>query len=183
LRRRQGVKYLSLKKEISKMENVQETPKDHVKIHGFFRVNIEGPDGKIVGDSGWQKNQVVNDGFLEYLCHTLGASAGSKQIGYVAIGTGSEPGATDTGLDGEILDGADPVRAAVTYANVGSTTAQFTATFSSGDSFMTAAANISNIGLFNATTSNATMFAGNTYASSSCDTNQNINITYQIRFS
>ena len=161
-------------------DNVQ---KDHVKVHGFFRVQLEGPDGSIVGDSGWQQNQITNDGFLEYLVHTLGASAGSKQVSYVAIGTGSQPGATDTSLAGEILDGADPVRAAVTYGNVASTTAQFTATFASSDSFMTASANISNIGLFNATTSNATIFAGNTFASSSCDTNQNVNVTYQIRFS
>lgn len=157
--------------------------KESVKIHGFTRVAIE-EDGKIVGDSGWVgPNQITNDGFLEYLCHTLGGSAASKIVGYVALGTGSAPGAAATDLDGEILDGAAPVREAVTYAAVGSTTAQFTATFASSDAFMTASANLSNIGLFNATTSNATIFAGNTYASSSCNTNQNVNVTYQIRFS
>jgi hypothetical protein len=155
-------------------------PKDVVQVHGFFRVQLE-EDGKIVGDSGWQKNQITNLGFLEYLCHTLGASAGSKQIGFIALGTGSAPGAAATTLDGEIMSSTQ--RKAPTYANVSSTTAQFVATFASSDSFLSAAANISNIGLFNATTTNATLFAGNTYASSSCDTNQNVNITYQIRFS
>jgi hypothetical protein len=61
---------------------------------------------------------------------------------------------------------------------------QFTATFASSDSFMSATANISNIGLFqqsNVTT--GTLFAGNTYASSSCATNQNVNATYTVSFS
>lgn len=155
--------------------------KEGVKIHGFTRVAIE-ENGKVIGDSGWVgPNQITNNGFLEYLCHTLGASAASKAVGYVALGTGSAPNATHTTLDGEIM--ASTQRKAVTYAAVGSTTAQFTATFASSDSFLTAAANLSNIGLFNATTTNATLFAGNTYASSSCATNQNVNVTYQIRFS
>jgi hypothetical protein len=74
-------------------------------------------------------------------------------------------------------------RKAVTFANVASTTAQFTATFASGDSFLSAAANLSNIGLFSGTATDATIFAGNTFASSSCATNQSVNVTYQIRFS
>lgn len=163
------------------METMQENrPKDMVQVHGFFRVQLE-EDGKVVGDSGWQRNQITNNGFLEYLCHTIGASAGSKQIGFVALGTGGAPAGGDNTLAGEIMSSTQ--RKAVTYGNVASTTAQFTATFASSDSFLTAAANISNIGLYNATTTNATLFAGNTYTSSSCDTNQNVNVTYQIRFS
>ncbi len=161
------------------MEN--DCTKEGVKVHGFTRVTIE-EDGKLIGDSGFiGPNQIVNLGFLDYLCKSIGGSSGSKQIGFVALGTGSAPGAAHTGLDGEIMSSTQ--RGAVTYGNVASTTAQFTATFASSDSFLTAAANLSNIGLFNATTTNATLFAGNTYASSSCNTNQNVNVTYQIRFS
>ena len=159
--------------------------KEGLKIHGFTRVQIteDGPDGpKIIGDSGYVgPNQVVNLGFLNYLVHNLGQSAGSKQIGWVALGTGTQPGASDTTLAGEIM--ASTQRKSVTYTNVGSTTAQFTATFASSDSFVTAAVNLNNIGLFANSTSNDTLFAGNTYSSSSCDTNQNVNVTYQIRFS
>ena len=165
---------------------MSKTPKEGIKIHGFSRVQITeaGPDGKerVVGDSGFVgPNQVVNLGFLNYLVHCLGASAGSKQIGYVALGTGSAPGATATGLDGEIMSSTQ--RVAPTYANVASTTAQFTATFASADSFLGTAADLSNIGLFAATDTDDTLFAGNTFASSSCATNQNVNVTYQIRFS
>jgi hypothetical protein len=43
-----------------------------------------------------------------------------------------------------------------------------------------------NVGLFNVsgpTTASGTLFAGNTYTSSSCATNQNVNATYDIIFS
>ena len=156
--------------------------KEICKIHGFSRVRITEKDGKIVGDSGWNgPNTIVNLGFLDYLVHTLGASAGSKQVGFVALGTGGTTGAADTTLAGEIS--ASTQRRAVTYANVASTTAQFTATFSTATAFLSGASNISNIGLYNASSSNATLFAANTFASSSCATNQNVNVTYQIRFS
>ena len=58
---------------------------------------------------------------------------------------------------------------------------QFTGTFSSSNSFVTSTQNISNIGLF-ATSSGGTLFAGNTFASSSCATNQDVNCTYVISF-
>jgi hypothetical protein len=165
-------------KEISKMSE----SKEGTKIHGFTRVTLEDENGKIIGDTGFiGPNQITNGGFLEYLCHALGASAGSKQVGFVALGTGGAPATGTTTLTGEIMGSTQ--RKAVTYSNVGSTTAQFTATFASSASFLTAAANLSNIGLYNATTTNAQLFAGNTFASSSCNTNQNVNVTYQIRFS
>lgn len=154
--------------------------KSDINVKGFFRINIE-ENGKIIGDSGWVQNQITNDGFREYLTELLGAGANSKQVGYVALGIGTVPGASDTSLDGEIM--ASTQRKAVTYGSVGSTTAQFTATFASSDNFLTASANLSNIGLFNTTNTGDTLFAGNTYTSSSCGTNQNVNVTYQIRFS
>lgn len=170
----------NLTKEVNKMEISEKG-----KIEGFSRVQIiEDKDGEtvIVGDSGFVgPNQVVNLGFLHYLVRAMCSSAASKYIGYVALGTGSAPGAAHTGLDGEIMTSTE--RVAVTAESVASTTAQFTATFASSDSFLSAAADLSNIGLFYSTESGDTLFAGNTYASSSCDTNQNVNITYQIRFS
>lgn len=149
-----------------------------VGIRGFYRVQITNPDGSLHGDSGWHENQVTNDGFNNYLAKLLGAIAGSSQIGYMALGTGTVPGAAATTLDGE-----QSARTAVTAASSNTSKAvRFTATFASAGSFVTATKSLQNIGLF-ATNSGGTLFAGNTYATSACVTNQNVNCTYDISFS
>jgi hypothetical protein len=152
------------------------------KIRGCYRLQITEKDGRVVGDSGWIENQITNLGFNEYLVSTLGAIAGSKQVGFMALGTGSVPGAAATTLNGELDQTSS--RAAVTAATSSSSKAlRFTATFSSANSFTSATVNISNIGLFNTSAvTTGTLFAGNTYASSSCATNQNVNATYDITF-
>jgi hypothetical protein len=150
--------------------------KDSLKVIGEFRLQVS-EEGKIVGDSGWRKNQITNDGFNNFLAKSLGAISGSSQISHVALGTSGAPASNATSLGGEVQK-----RAAVTAATSSSSKAvQFTATFSSSDSFVTATANISNIGLF-AASSAGTLFAGNTFASSSVATNQNVNATYTISF-
>lgn len=157
--------------------------RDAIKVRGFFRVQIvEDVDGgtKVVGDSGWRKNQVVNLGFDQFLCQTLAGMAGSKTVSHVALGTGGAPAAGDTSLAGEIMSSTQ--RKTVSPSTIASKTAQFTAAFASSASFLTAAANLSNVGLFNTSTA-GTIFAGNTYTSSACATNQSVNVTYQIRFS
>ena len=154
--------------------------RDYIKVRGFYRVQIT-KDGKIKGDSRWKKNLVTNDGFLQYLVKTLGALSGSSQIGFVALGTGGAPAAGDTILAGEIM--ASTKRTAVTAASSSSKTLQLTATFSSSNSFVTTTYNISNVGLYALTTTTNTLFAGNTYASSLLNTNQDVNLTYQIQFS
>lgn len=161
--------------------------RDSVIVKGFYRLRITEDDKKtgkvkIVGDSGWFQNAVVNDGFDQYLVRLIGAMASSKQISHVALGTGAAPGATDTTLSGEITHASNS-RVAVTASSVSSKTQRFTATFSSANSFVTASVNISNIGLFQQSNTNtATIFAGNTYTSSALATNQNVNVTYEIRF-
>ncbi len=151
--------------------------KENTKLQGFFRVQITEGD-KIVSDSGWQENQVTNDGINQYLANWLvGDTANGKSVTHMALGTGSQPASNGTVLQGEVTK-----RAAVSTSIVDSRTAQFTAQFASADSFVGAGgADIANIGLFN-TSSGGTIFAGNTYTSSSCASNQNVNATYQIRF-
>jgi hypothetical protein len=151
--------------------------KDGLKIKGMFRIQLT-EDGKLVGDSGWKKNQITNDGFNDYLCKALGAVSGSKQVSHLALGTGGVPAASDTSLAGEVQK-----RQAVTAATSSSSkTIRFTGTFSSNNSFVTTTQNVSNIGLFNSS-STGTLFAGNTFASSAVATNQNVNATYDIIFS
>lgn len=137
---------------------------DGINAKGFFRLNItEDKNGKqtVVGDSGWIKNQITNLGFQNYLAALLGIVSGSKQVAYVALGTGGAPAATDTVLAGEIMSSTQ--RTTVTPTTIASKTVQFAATFSSANSFLTATSNLSNIGLFATTTTSDTLFAGNTY--------------------
>lgn len=156
--------------------------KEGLSIHGFSRVTISNPDGKIVGDSGFVgPNQITNLGFQNYLGKLLGGSSGSVQVGYIALGTGTAPATDGTVLPGEIMDSTQ--RQAVTFTMTDSNTAQFLATFASSDNFLSGSVTLSNVGLFNTTSTGDTLFAGNTYSGSSCDTNQNVNVTYQIRFS
>ena len=154
-------------------------PGSRVHVHGFFRIHIR-EDGKLVGDSGWRPNQVVNLGFSQYLVDALGGT--SKQISRMMLGTGTAPAATDTSLAGE-LNTATYTRTTVTFANVSSKTARFTATFASANSHITAAVTLQNIGIINNTTSAGTLMAGNTYATSQWNTNQDVQTTYEIRFS
>jgi len=153
------------------------TAQDHMHVKGMYRVQIT-KDGKLVGDSGWKQNLVTNLGFNQYLVSALGAIAGSKQVSHLALGSGGAPVATDTSLAGEVEK-----RQAVTAATSSSSkTVRFTGTFDSSNSFVTSSRNISNIGLFNSS-STGTLFSGNTYTSSTVATNNNVNVTYDIIFS
>jgi hypothetical protein len=145
---------------------------------GFYRVQLTEEGKGVIGDSGWVENQVTNNGIRDFIVNWLiKNTAEGKGVSHVALGTGGVPAATDNTLSGEVQK-----RAAVTATSVMSRTAQFTAQFASSNSFVSTTANISNIGLFDSS-SGGSLFAGNTYASSSCATNQNVNVTYQIRFS
>ena len=162
-------------------QHVMTQPLEGVRVRGFYRVHIvDNPDteqSEVVGDSDWMENQVVNLGFNWYLAGLLGDIAGSSQVSYVAIGTGTEPAAANTTLAGEV-----ELRTGVTAATSSNSKAvRFTATFTSAQSFVTTTEPISNIGLFRSLTL-GTLFAGNTYNSSNVDTNQNVNINYDIKF-
>lgn len=150
---------------------------DGMKVQGFFRVQLT-EDGKgVIGDSGWHKNQVTDLGIRQYIVDWLCSGAG-KSVAFMALGTGTAPAPNDTSLAGEVQK-----RQGVSNSVVASGTAQFTGAFASANSFVSTTVNIANIGLFDASTTGAgTIFAGNTFASSSCATNQSVNATYQIRF-
>lgn len=156
------------------------THAEGVTAKGFYRLQVT-EEGKVVGDSGWKQNQIVNLGFQDYLAATLGAVSGSKQVTYAILGTGTAPGAADTSLNGEITD-ASNCRCAVTPTTIASKTVQFAFTLNSN--IITAAKTIQNVGLINTSTTNVgTIFAGNTYTTSALATNQSVNGSYQIRFS
>lgn len=169
------------------MKAAQTPTKDHGKIKGMFRLQIE-EDGRIVGDSGWHENLITNVGFLN-MVNQMGTSLTGSKLSYAALGTGGVPVATDTTQSGEVSTNGSGsvVRAALTAATSStSKTLHNTATFSSSNSFITAAANISNVGLWQTSgpiTSSGSLMQGQTYTSSALATNQNVNLSYDLIFS
>ena len=147
-----------------------------IPVRGFFRIQIgEGEDGKkIVGDSGWCENEVVNEGFEDYVIGSLGAIAGSKQITNIQLGTGTAPNVTHTALDGSTKGGT------CSNSVIASKTLQSTISFASGD-HPTGTPTLQNIAIGN-TASGATIMAGNTYEASVWNSNQAVSATYQLRF-
>ena len=166
----------ALTEERYQKEILNAPPNERMRVRGFSHVQIMDGD-KIVGDSGWNENTVTNLGFNQFLVSALGSIAGSKYVSHVGLGSGAGPAAGDTALGSEV-----GTRQGVTAAtSSGSKTARFTATFAAGWHSSAAAFNISSIGLFNSL-SGGTLFSGNTYASSSCASNQAVNTTYDIIF-
>jgi len=160
-------------------------------IRGFFRINITEDDNgkeKIVGDSGWIENIITNVGVENFLARSFASQTGSLYVRYVSLGSGAAPASDATTLPSEVVISSRRVEVTGNYAftqrsaSNGTATVQWTGTFSSGNSFVTTTYNISNIGLFDSSTGGSLM-AGNTYNSSSCASNQNVNVTYQIRMS
>jgi len=156
-----------------------------IGIRGFARVALD-QNGEIVGDSGWVENQVTNAGFAYYLCALVGGTTSSRQLAAVALGTGTVPASNATALPGEITstNNATAVkRTTFTVSVSDSTKLRLTATFASGGSHNYQAETIQNIGLFDVTSSTALLCCGVTYATSQWNTNQNVNVTYDLQFS
>src|SRR5512146_2085040 len=162
-----------------------EGPGEAIKARGFFRIAITAPGDEftVVGDSGWLPNQITAHGYLTWL-RLLAGSASTSVISAANVGTGGVPATDATTLSGELVGtNAAVQRATLQYSsNANSKALSFLGTLNSTASFCTVQTNISNVGLFFNTTG-GTLFAGNTYTSSTCGTNQNVNITYTISFS
>lgn len=155
------------------------TAKDTSKVRGFFKLDIVNPDGTIAKKGAWRENQIVNTGYQDFLMYLLAGSAGSLRPSHAALGTGTVPASNATTLAGELTETS--ARMALTTGTAGSKTVQYTFTLASG--VIAAASTIQNVGLFSGSTqAGGTMFAGNTYATSSLATNQAVNGTYAIAF-
>ena len=150
--------------------------KDSLKLKGFIRLQlVDVKTKRVIGDSGWKQNQVVNLGFQDFICGAVGAIAGSKQVSYMAIGTGTAPAADATSLAGETGS-----RVTTSNSCVSSKTMQSTCQFAGAD--MAGTCTIQNVALIN-TSSGGTILCGTTYATSQWASNQNVNASYQLRFS
>lgn len=153
--------------------------KQNFVLQGFSRIKLgHDKDGETIidGDSGWVgPNEVVNLGFQDYICASIGSIAGSKYVTHMGLGTGTMPAAAATSIDGET-----GTRKTSSNTIVSSKTLQATASWASGD-HPGGSPSIRNICLAN-TSSGGTIICGNTYTASAWATNQGVSATYQLRF-
>jgi hypothetical protein len=160
---------------------------DKLVIRGFYRVAVYdyGPNGepqyRIASDSGLcGPNQMTNIGFLNYVAYLLAASAGSAQVAYAAVGTGTTPAANTGGLPGEVVQVTNQ-RGACTVSVNGSTQVQWVASWASAFQTSTSAIVIQNAGLYALSqTSNQSLMCGKTYATQTWASNQSCALTYQL---
>lgn len=165
-------------------------PNEALKVKGMFRVQID-EDGRVVGDTGWKKNTITNLGFMQYLVFSLGSMSGSKYVSHIAIANDASTAgiaATATSLSTE-LDKRTTVTAS-TLSTSSYKTLRFTGSFMSSlntnatSGWITgtnSTRTIQSVGLFN-TSSGGTLFAGNTFSSSTIASNQSLYFTYDIQF-
>ena len=146
------------------------------RIKGFFNIQIkEKKSGKIVGDSGWCRNTLTNNGLNAIAAIAIGAT-GSYAVGFAAIGKGTDSiVAGDTGLTS-----VQNKYLAVDPSSVATGTARCTVSFDGSDN--SATLTIGEIGLFSSAGAGA-MLAGNTFTTSQMTTDQTLNATYELRFS
>ena len=147
--------------------------KSKLVVRGFIRGQLV-ENGRVVGDSGWVQNKLTNDGLTD-LARLAGAVAGSYAVGYAQLGTQTD--AVD--MSQTDLSGGVNSFIALNLATSGTCTLTCTASFSSSD--LAASCEVGAAGLFK-TNSAGSMFAMQTFATSAWATNQDFNLTYQIRF-
>lgn len=145
-----------------------------IKIKGFFRLQIvDKKTKKIVGDSGWKKNQITNYGFEKcFVAAPIGAA--SVQAAGMMLGSGTVPASDAVALPNS---NTDYYSAFGQSSVIDSKTARVTQSFDG----TLGAATLANIGLFAA--SSGTLLNGGTFNSSALTTDQDINMTYELRYS
>ena len=159
-------------RQIEKIEDFRKF--DKVTIKGFCRVQlVDKKTKRVVGDSGWLKNQVTNYG-LNSCIVAAPIGAGSVQAGGLLLGSGTAPASNATALDESLSD----YWSAFAYSSViDSLTARMSVSFDG----TLGAATLKNIGIL--ATNTGTLLAGNTFASSALATTQDVNCSYELRYS
>jgi hypothetical protein len=147
---------------------------NRIAVKGFFRLQIlDKKTRNIVGDSGWTENQITNYG-LNSCIVAAPIGAASVQAAGLMLGSGTNPASSATALP---LSNTDYYSTFAQSSVIDSLTARMTQSFDG----TLGAATLANIGVFAA--SSGSLIAGKTFASSALTTDQDINCTYELRYS
>jgi hypothetical protein len=148
---------------------------DGIRVRGFLRGQLVDPKtGKIYGDTGWIQNKMTNAGLTQLALLVAGAAAGYS-VGYMAAGTQTDAiDMSQTDVSGSVHSFVAP-----SSATSGTCTATFTVDF--GSASLASSCEVGVVGLYK-TDSAGSLIAAQTFATSQWNTNQDFNVTYQLRF-
>lgn len=157
------------------MNRKKKTGIETVGVKGFFRLQIlDKKTRKIVGDSGYIQNQITNYGLNSCIVALPFKCVGSIQATGMMLGSGTNPASDATQL---------PLSNTTYWSSFGQSTVIASLTARATQSFdgTLGAATLINIGVFAA--SSGTIIAGKAFASSAITTDQDVNCTYELRYS
>lgn len=149
-----------------------------IKVRGFFRAQlVNHKTKKIVGDSGWIRNTVTNFGLNNACAGAAIGASGSVQTGTAILATQS----TAVNATQISMVGTENAAVALTPSTVATGTARNTCSFAGSDNSDTLT--IGSIGLHSNSNGATDLIAGQTMSTSQMVTNQDLNITHELRFS
>lgn len=149
-------------------------PSSNVSVKGFFRVQLKNKkDGTVEGDSGWIGNQITNYGLNSCIVALPFKCANSIQATGLMLGSGTGVASDGTNLES---GNTDYWTAFAQSTVISSLTARATASIDGTKG----AATLQEIGVFAA--SDGTVIAAKSFASSAITTDQDVNCTYELRY-
>jgi hypothetical protein len=159
------------------MKKKEDVPRDSITVKGFTRLHIVNKkDGSVAGDTGWMQNQITNYGWESCIVATPLNVANAVQCAGVLLGSGTGVASNGTNLEASASSywaAASDFQSTV----VSSSTARYTCSF---DGTLDATT-LGEIGIKAVSTD--TVIAAKSFASSAITTDQDVNCTYELRYS
>lgn len=154
--------------------------KDDVTIKGYVRLQVRDREGKLLQDTGFEKNLITNVA-LAVFSGLVGATGAQTAFSYLAVGTdATAAAASQTTLVAEIVD-SGLARAAATVTR--STTTQTNDTLQFDKTFtVTGTKTVAEVGVFNAA-SVGVMAARKVPTAVSVVNGNTLAVTYKLIFS
>jgi len=147
-----------------------------VAVRGFSRLQIvDKKTKKIVGDTGYLENTITNYGFANCIVASPIKATGSIQVLGMLLGSSGDAIATNATKLGASLSKyySTVAKSSVVNSLTGLLTASFDGTLG--------AVTLKEVGLLSV--SNGSLIAGNTFASSALASTQDVNVSYELRYS
>lgn len=146
-----------------------------MRVRGFFRVQMGNPStGRIIGDSSWVQNRVVDNGFDVMLAFFPAGPFNRSRLS-----SSTTPLAqTATTFAGSLTMSAISNKVIATRSNLGGGTVRFIQTYNGTELGTASPQTIGSFALFD---NIGGLLAGQTFASSQWTSTQNLTVTYEIQ--